>query len=92
MKLVNLLKSDKVVEFIESVQKREILGVFNARQKYLDKLDEIIDSDNSTMSEKIQAINTVAKLKQWDKRKAGLQVDYQEESNLIKYKACEKFA
>ena len=26
-----LLKSDKVVEFIESVQKREILGVFNTR-------------------------------------------------------------
>lgn len=35
------------------------------------------------MAEKIQAINTVAKLKQWDKRKAGLQIDYQEEYDLI---------
>ena len=81
-----LLKNEKVMAFIESVQKREMLGVFNTRQKYLDKLDDIIDSDNSSMGEKIQAINTVAKLKQWDKRKAGLQVDYQEEADLLKYK------
>lgn len=80
-----LLKNDKVAEFIETIQKREMLGTFNTRQKYLDKLDDIIDSDNSSMGEKIQAINTVAKLKQWDKRKAGLQVDYQEENDLIKY-------
>ncbi|AXA33175.1 terminase small subunit [Francisella adeliensis] len=78
-----LLKNEKVAEFIESVQKREMLGTFNTRQKYLDKLDDIIDSDDSSMSEKIQAINTVAKLKQWDKRKAGLQVDFQEESDLL---------
>ncbi|AEB26957.1 hypothetical protein FTDG_01344 [Francisella tularensis subsp. novicida GA99-3548] len=78
-----LLKHEKVAEFIESIQKREMLGTFNTRQKYLDKLDEIIDSDDSTMAEKIQAINTVAKLKQWDKRKAGLQIDYQEEYDLI---------
>ncbi len=38
------------------------------------------------MGEKIQALNTVAKIKQWDKRKAGLQVDYQEEADLLKYK------
>ena len=35
------------------------------------------------MSEKIQAINTVAKLKQWDKRKTGLQVDYQACESLL---------
>ena len=81
-----LLKNDKVAEFIETIQKREMLGTFNTRQKYLDKLDDIIDSDDSSMSEKIQAINTVTKLKQWDKRKAGLQVDYQEENDLLKYK------
>ncbi|MGQ4004391.1 terminase small subunit [Francisellaceae bacterium CB52] len=81
-----LLKNEKVAEFIESVQKREMLGTFNTRQKYLDKLDDIIDSDDSSVVEKIQAINTVAKLKQWDKRKAGLQVDFQEENDLLKYK------
>ena len=81
-----LLKNEKVAEFIESVQKREMLGTFNTRQKYLDKLDDIIDSDDSSVVEKIQAINTVAKLKQWDKRKAGLQVDFQEEEDLLKYR------
>ena len=81
-----LLKHEKVAEFIETIQKREMLGAFNTRQKYLDKLDDIIDSDDISMSEKIQAINTVTKLKQWDKRKAGLQVDYQEEEDLLKYK------
>ncbi len=67
-----LLKHEKVAEFIESIQQREMLGTFNTRQKYLDKLDEIIDSDDSSVGEKIQAINTVAKLKQWDKRKSRL--------------------
>ena len=81
-----LLKHEKVAEFIETIQKREMLGTFNTRQKYLDKLDDIIDSDDSSVVEKIQAINTVAKLKQWDKRKAGLQVDYQEESDLLQYR------
>ncbi|MFC4892826.1 terminase small subunit [Pseudofrancisella aestuarii] len=82
-----LMKNEKVLAFIESVQQREMLGVFNTRQKYLDKLDDIIDSKSSTMTEKIQAINTVAKLKQWDKRQAGLQVDYQEENDIqaVKY-------
>ena len=32
-----LLKNDKVAEFIEDIQKREMLGAFNTRQKYLDK-------------------------------------------------------
>ena len=81
-----LLKNSKVEAFIETIQQREMLGAFNTRQKYLDKLDDIIDSDDSSMSEKIQAINTVAKLKQWDKRKAGLQIDYQEENDIIKHR------
>lgn len=81
-----LLKNEKVANFIEQIQQREMLGTFNTRQKYIDKLDAIIDSDNSSMAEKIQAINTVAKLKQWDKRKAGLQIDYQEENDIIKHR------
>ena len=50
-----LLKNDKVAEFIETIQKREMLGTFNTRQKYLDKLDDIIDSDDSSVVEKIKA-------------------------------------
>ncbi|WP_052399124.1 terminase small subunit [Candidatus Francisella endociliophora] len=86
-----LLKNEKVANFIESVQQREMLGAFNTRQKYLDKLDDIIDNDESTMTEKIQAINTVAKLKQWDKRRAGLQVDYQEEDDLAKLQLSRRY-
>ena len=44
-----LLKNYKVAEFIERIQKREMLGAFNIRQKYLDKLDNIIDGDDSSM-------------------------------------------
>ena len=52
-----LLKNEQVAEFIESVQKREMLGTFNTRQKYLDKLDDIIDSDDSSVVEKIHTID-----------------------------------
>ena len=62
-----LLKNEQVAEFIESVQKREMLGTFNTRQKYLDKLDDIIDSDDSSVVEKIHThihthIHTIDKM------------------------------
>ena len=61
------MKNKKVIAFIDGVRKRELKGTLKTRETYLSKLDEIIDSDVSTMTEKIQAINTIVKLKKWDK-------------------------
>lgn len=66
-----LMKNKKIIAFINNVRKRELLGTLRTRETYLNKLDDIIDSDESTMGEKIQAINTISKLKLWDKRTYG---------------------